>query len=80
MTLSDQFHTVVIVLVHALIEAAPYLVAGFVLAAILREFVATETISSWFGGRGIKPLLRAAGVGSLLPICSCGVIPLGIGA
>lgn len=68
------------VLVHALVEAAPYLVAGFVLAAALREFVPTATINAWFGGRGIGPLLRATGVGMLLPICSCGVIPLGIGA
>ncbi|MCG8584626.1 MAG: permease [Pirellulales bacterium] len=78
--MTEQLQFVIGVLLHALVKAAPYLVAGFVLAAILREFVPTKTINAWFGGRGVAPLLRATGVGTLLPICSCGVIPLGIGA
>ena len=78
--MSEQLNIVIGVLLHALVEASPYLVAGFVLAAVLREFVPTATINAWFGGRGVMPLLRATGVGTLLPICSCGVIPLGIGA
>lgn len=60
-------------------ESAPFVVLGFVVAALLREFLPTDLIRRGVGGRGLSPVLRAVGVGALLPVCSCSTIPLGIG-
>lgn len=64
----------------ALAQSAPYVVLGYFVAAVVREFVPTSSLLRHFGERGARPLLNAVGVGALLPICSCGVVPLGIGA
>jgi uncharacterized membrane protein YraQ (UPF0718 family) len=63
----------------SLAEAAPYLVIGYLVVALLREFVPAATLSRYLGGRGAAPLFRALGIGTLLPVCSCGSIPVGIG-
>jgi uncharacterized membrane protein YraQ (UPF0718 family) len=64
----------------ALAQSAPFVVIGYLVAAFIKEFVPLEVFVRYFGGKGIRPLLRAIGVGALLPICSCGVIPVGVGA
>ncbi len=63
----------------ALAQAAPYVVIGYLIAALIREFVAIETLTDKFGAAGVGPVARAVSAGALLPICSCGVIPLGVG-
>lgn len=63
----------------ALAMAAPYLVLGYVAAALIKEYVSREALARHLGDEGIRPVLNAVGIGALLPICSCGVIPLGVG-
>ena len=63
----------------ALAMSAPYLVLGYVAAALIKEFVSRESLAKHLGERGIRPVLNAVGIGAFLPICSCGVIPLGVG-
>jgi uncharacterized protein len=60
-------------------EAAPYLVIGYLVVALVREYVPESVLTRHLGGRGAAPLLKALGIGSLLPVCSCGTVPLGIG-
>lgn len=67
-------------LFNALAQGAPYIVIGYLVAAIIKEFVPVRIMVQQFGSRGILPLIKAVLIGALLPICSCGVIPLGIGA
>ncbi len=67
-------------LANALAQSAPYVVIGYMVAALIKEFVPLSVFLRYFRGGGIRPLLRAVGVGALLPICSCGVIPVGVGA
>lgn len=63
----------------ALAQSAPYIVIGYLIAALIRELVPMSSLIRHFGSEGVTPLLNAVGVGALLPICSCGVVPLGIG-
>ncbi|MEL7336586.1 MAG: permease, partial [Planctomycetota bacterium] len=63
----------------ALSMSAPYLVLGYVAAALIKEYVPRESLAKHLGDRGLRPVLNAVGIGALLPICSCGVIPLGVG-
>lgn len=53
-----------------------YLLAGLLLVAIMHKTIAPEKIQNQLGGRGWKPVCKAALYGAPLPICSCGVIPL----
>jgi uncharacterized membrane protein YraQ (UPF0718 family) len=61
------------------IAAAPYVVLGFIIAGVLHQWVPRNLLQRHLGGRGGLPLLKGVGIGSVLPICSCGTIPLGIG-
>ncbi len=63
---------------QALAQSAPWLVIGYIVAGIIREWVPDQTLARWFrqGGVGIA---RAAGAGAMMPLCSCTVIPVGVG-
>lgn len=67
-------------LLDVLAESGPYILLGFAIAGVLHVLLPESVFSRVFGRKGIKPLLRAIGLGSLIPICSCGVVPIGIGA
>jgi uncharacterized protein len=66
-------------LLYTIMDSAPYVIMGYFIAALIREFLPANALSRWMGAAGIMPLLRALGAGLILPICSCGVIPLGVG-
>ena len=53
-----------------------YMLFGFVLAAIVNEFVSTRRILSYFGGNDVFSLVRATFAGFLVSSCSCGAISL----
>ncbi len=57
------------------LEAAPWLLAGLVLAGGIRALVPQRLMQRWLGGRGLWPVTKAALVGAPIPICSCGVVP-----
>ncbi len=63
----------------ALAMSAPYLVLGYIAAALIKEYISRESLAMHLGDKGVRPILNAVGIGALLPICSCGVIPLGVG-
>lgn len=61
-----------------LLEASVFIVFGFIMAALLRAFISSETIVKYMGGRNFKSVLLAALFGVPLPLCSCGVVPTAI--
>jgi hypothetical protein len=61
-----------------LLESAIYLLFGFLMAGILYILVPAEKVAKYLGGKGIKPVIRAALFGIPIPLCSCGVLPAGI--
>ncbi len=72
--------TFIIALMFSLAQSAPYIVIGYLVAAGIKEFVPVGMLTRHFGEKGVRPLFHALGIGLILPICSCGVIPLGVGA
>ena len=58
------------------IECTPTLAVGLLVAAILRRMVGAAGTRRLFGGNGLGGLVRAWFIGSLLPVCSLGVIPV----
>ncbi len=58
-------------------EMGPYLLLGFLVAGLLSVFVSPEWLERHLGGPGMGPVWKAAVLGVPLPLCSCGVIPVG---
>ncbi len=66
-------------LAHLVNEMAPYLLLGFLFAGILRVVFPKKVISRYMGQRNFRSVLNASLLGVPLPLCSCGVLPTGIG-
>ena len=67
-----------IVLKDYLIEVLPYLALGFFLSGLIHEFVPTGWVEKHLGGKGIKPLLYSTFIGTALPICCIGSLPVAL--
>ncbi len=61
-----------------LLDASVFIIFGFLIAALLRAVISSESIVRYRGGRNIKSVLLAALFGVPLPLCSCGVVPTAI--
>lgn len=57
------------------IEASPFLLFGFAVAALLHAFIPPRMLLSFLGRGKVRPTLTAAAVGIPLPLCSCSVVP-----
>lgn len=60
-------------------ESATWLILGFVFAGLVHEFISIEKMVEHFGEKGFLPIFKSSLIGIFLPMCSCGVIPAGIG-
>lgn len=60
------------------LDMAPWLLLGFLIAGILHVVFPEGKINKILGKSSLKSVLMAALIGVPLPLCSCGVIPTGI--
>lgn len=72
----DTFWSVLLRTGQVAVEASTTLLVGLLVAGVMRRMLGAEGTRKLFGGKGWKGLLRAWGVGMLLPVCSLGVIPI----
>ncbi|MDI6839678.1 MAG: permease [bacterium] len=68
-----------LVLKQYIIEVLPALVIGFFLSGLIHEFVPIGQIKKYLGSGGIVPILYSTFVGTLLPLCCIGTLPIGLG-
>ena len=61
-----------------LIEVLPFLAIGFLLSGLIHEFVPAGWVERHLGGKGIKPLFYSTLVGTVLPICCIGSLPVAV--
>lgn len=61
---------------EAVLQAAPFLLCGVVVAAVLRRFFGPENTRRLFGGGGWRGLVLGWLLGMLLPVCSLGALPV----
>lgn len=59
--------------------ASVWLIISFILAGLMHNLISPDRLQRVMGNRKISTLGKATVSGMLLPICSCGVIPLGLG-
>lgn len=58
-------------------EMAPWVLGGFLVAGVLSLWLNARVVQKHFGGNRFGAILKAVALGVPLPVCSCGVIPLG---
>ena len=61
-----------------LIDVLPFLAIGFFLSGLIHEFVPSGWVERHLGGRGIKPILYSTVIGTTLPICCFGSLPVAV--
>ena len=61
------------------LDMAPYLLLGFMIAGLLYAFVPQTLIARHMARPGFRSVLNATLLGIPLPLCSCGVIPTTVG-
>lgn len=63
---------------HYFIEMSPALAIGFLLSGIIHEFIPDAWINKHLGGRGLKGVLWSTLVGTLVPVCCWGCLPIAV--
>jgi uncharacterized membrane protein YraQ (UPF0718 family) len=58
------------------LEAAPWLLFGFLLAGFVYILLPTDKVVAHLGRPGLLAVIKAALIGVPLPLCSCSVIPV----
>ena len=61
------------------LEAAPWLLLGLVIAALIKAFSDRLAIARYLSGESTGATVRASLIGAPLPLCSCGVVPAVLG-
>lgn len=62
---------------QVMLELSPWLILGSVIAGLLHAFIPSSLIQKQF--HGVGGIFKAVVLGVPLPLCSCGVIPAGLG-
>ncbi|HKJ10432.1 MAG TPA: permease [Gammaproteobacteria bacterium] len=60
------------------VEAGPWVLLSLVAGGLVHEFVPSSRLGRLLDRRGMAGLAGAVLLGALLPICSCGVVPLAV--
>jgi uncharacterized membrane protein YraQ (UPF0718 family) len=64
---------------HILVDAAPYVIFGFLAAGLIKAMLPEDVVARHLGGSSKTSVIKASLLGIPLPLCSCGVIPAAIG-
>lgn len=63
---------------HYVAELVLPLAIGFFLSGLFHEFIPEDLVEKHLGERGIKPILYSTLVGTVLPICCWGSLPIAV--
>ncbi len=77
-TLLDVINRLGVSTYHIALEAAPWLLFGLLFAGVIRAWLPEKAVARWLGDSKWS-VLRAAVIGTPLPLCSCGVVPAAMG-
>jgi hypothetical protein len=66
------------VLVGYLWEVVPALAVGFLISGLMYELVPERTVYRHLGHNGVKPVLYATLLGTIMPVCCWGSLPIAV--
>jgi len=78
MDLASTWGSVFRVFMEAAIEIVPFFLLAVFLGSLLEEFVSERTIGRFLTGRQPGTMLHASVTGALIPLCTCGMVPLAV--
>ncbi|HHW41639.1 MAG TPA: permease [Syntrophomonadaceae bacterium] len=77
--IGDVIYRTITASIDILNGTSAWLVISFVVAGLLHNILTPDRFQRMLGNKSIPALCKATISGMLLPVCSCGVIPLGLG-
>lgn len=63
---------------YYLIEIMPALIIGFFLSGLIHEFIPDRWVTKHLGNKGIKGILYSTFIGTLIPVCCWGSLPIAV--
>ncbi|MCM8760523.1 MAG: permease [Candidatus Omnitrophica bacterium] len=66
------------IFLHYLAEILPALAIGFFISGLVHELVPEESVLKYLGSGGIKPILASTVIGTILPVCCIGSLPIAV--
>jgi uncharacterized membrane protein YraQ (UPF0718 family) len=63
---------------HYIVEILPAIAIGFFISGLINEFIPTTFVEKHLGKNGIKPILYSTVIGTLLPVCCWGSLPIAV--
>jgi uncharacterized protein len=78
-TVIDALIAVLLASWNVLLESAPFVLLGFVVAGLLKAFLPDDFVANHLGGGSTASIFKAAAMGVPIPLCSCGVLPAAAG-
>lgn len=66
------------VLIHYVVEILPALIIGFLISGVVHEFIPTRWVEQYLGCKGILPIALATIIGTILPVCCWGSLPIAV--
>ncbi|HEX7078338.1 MAG TPA: permease [Candidatus Eisenbacteria bacterium] len=66
------------VFLDATVEIVPFFLLAIFLGALIEEFVSQRTIERFLTGGRPATMLLASTTGALIPLCTCGMVPLAV--
>lgn len=78
MYILDFIKDILVASINILNGASGWLFISFIIAGLLHNIISPKVLQKSLGNKKISSLFKSTVSGMLLPICSCGVIPIGI--
>ncbi|MFA6321050.1 MAG: permease [Candidatus Omnitrophota bacterium] len=66
------------VFLHYTYEVIPALLIGFFISGIVHELIPEDKVIKYLGSKGLKPILYSTIIGTFLPVCCWGSLPIAI--
>ena len=73
---TEEVKTLSVVFCSIMFEAAPFMLLGSLIGGIIEAFVSRDRLLSCIPRGRFLPVLLAAGLGLVLPVCECAIVPV----
>ncbi len=73
---TEEIKTLSVVFCSIMLEAAPFMLIGSLIGGVIEAFVSRDRLMALMPRGRVLPVLVAAGLGIVLPVCECAIVPV----